>query len=120
MIVVRLINFIWPAAALRRAIRLIERKKFTAAVPLLTRAANAGMPEAEYRIARCYLEGTGVPPSQSEAVCWLRHAASHGLTKRRHSWQRFSCAEPPEGAVTQVQIDFLLATASPTLTLRPR
>jgi uncharacterized protein len=80
MIIERLINFIWPAAALRRAIRLIERKKFTVAVPLLTRAAMAGMPEAEYRIARCYLEGAGVPPSQSEAVCWLERAASHGWT----------------------------------------
>ncbi len=80
MIVERLINFIWPATALRRAIRLIERKKFTIAVPLLTRAAMAGMPEAEYRIARCYLEGAGLPPSQSEAACWLERAASHGWT----------------------------------------
>ena len=78
MFVDRLIGLGSPAAALRRAIELIEQEKFAAAFPLLTRAAKAGIPEAEYRIARSYLEGAGVPLSQAEGARWLERAASHG------------------------------------------
>ena len=78
MFVDRLIGLGSPAAALRRAIELIDQEKFTAAFPLLTRAAKAGIPEAEYRVARSYLEGAGVPLSQTEGARWLERAASHG------------------------------------------
>ena len=77
-IVDRLIGLGSPAAALRRAIRLIDEGKAVAAVPLLARAAKAGIAEAEYRLGRCYLEGTGVPPSRAAAARWLEHGASHG------------------------------------------
>src|SRR5262249_5481033 len=30
-----------------------------------------------YRVARCYLEGTGVPASRAEALHWLKRAAIH-------------------------------------------
>ncbi len=78
MFVDRLIGLGSPEAALRRAIQLTEREKFAAAFPLLTCAAKAGIPDAEYRVARSYLEGTGVPPSQAEGTHWLERAASHG------------------------------------------
>jgi len=74
----RLIGLTSPAAALHQAIQLCEEGRFAEALPLLTHAAKAGMPEAEYRIARCYLEGTGVPRSQLEGGRWLERAASHG------------------------------------------
>src|ERR1700751_1349190 len=74
----RLIGLTSPAAALRRAIRLSEEGKAAEAFPLLTRSAKAGMAEAEYRVARCYLEGSGVPPSRAEGARWLEPAASHG------------------------------------------
>ena len=32
-----------------------------------------GIPEAEFRVGRCYLEGAGVPPSRSDGV--RRHVA---------------------------------------------
>ncbi len=67
-----------PALALRRAVRLAESGKLTEAFPLVAIAARAGIPEAEYRVARCYLEGSGVPPSRSEGGRWLRRAADHG------------------------------------------
>ena len=78
MFVDQLIGFASPAAALRRAIRLSELSRFTEAFPLLTRAAKAGIPEAEFRVARFYLEGSGVPLSRAEGVRWLQRAASHG------------------------------------------
>src|SRR5437867_4149464 len=78
MFLVRVIAIASPVAALRRAIRLIEEEQFAAAFPLLTRAAKAGIPEAEYHVARSYLEGAGVPRSQAEGARWLERAASHG------------------------------------------
>jgi TPR repeat protein len=81
MFVDRLIGLGSPADALRRAIELIEQEKFAAAFPLLTRAAKAGIPDAEYRVARAYLEGAGVPASQTEGARWLERAASHGCVE---------------------------------------
>ena len=67
-----------PALALRRAIQLSDSGKPSEAFPLMAIAARAGITEAEYRVARCYLEGLGVPPSRSEGARWLRRAADHG------------------------------------------
>jgi uncharacterized protein len=67
-----------PAAALHRAIRLSEKGNSVEAFALLSRAAKAEIPEAEYHVAQCYLEGTGVPVSRAEAARWLLRAATHG------------------------------------------
>ena len=61
----RLMASMSPAAALRRAVKLTELGDVKQAFPLLTRAARAGIVEAEYRVGRCYLEGTGVPRSRA-------------------------------------------------------
>ena len=45
---------------------------------LFARAARAGVVEAEYRIGRCYLEGSGVPTSRSDSLHWLNRAAGQG------------------------------------------
>ena len=74
----RLAGRIHPALALRRAIQLAEKGKLSEAFPLMATAARAGIPEAEYRVARCYLEGLGVPPSRLEGPRWLRRAADSG------------------------------------------
>ena len=72
-----MIRFRRPEAALRRATRLAEKGKAVDAFALLTRAAKAGIPEAEYRVAQSYLEGRGVPPSRIEGARWLQRAAAH-------------------------------------------
>ena len=69
------------AAALRRAVRLTDKGDRRAAFPLLARAARAGIAEAEFRIGRCYLEGTGVPPSRGNGVRWLEKAATQGYVE---------------------------------------
>lgn len=74
----RLIGLASPAAALDRAVRLIEQHDFAAAFPLLRRAAKAGIPDAEYWIAQCYLKGECVPSNRAEAAWWLEHAATRG------------------------------------------
>src|ERR1700681_2888541 len=68
-------------AALRRAVRLTDRGDRRADFPLLARAARAGIPEAEFRVGRCYLEGAGVPPSRSNGVRWLEKAATRGYVE---------------------------------------
>ena len=78
---IRLLAPISPTAALRRALRLAEQGDVKQAFPLLSRAARAGIAEAEYRVGRCYLEGTGVPPSRSEGARWLERAANQGYVE---------------------------------------
>ena len=77
----RLTSGISRAAALRRAIRLMDKGNVKAAFPLLSRAARAGLAEAEYRMGRVYLEGAGAPPSRPQAVRWLERAAGHGFVE---------------------------------------
>ena len=70
-----------PTVALRWAIRLSEMGKAAEAFRLLTRAAKAGIADAEYRVAQSYLAGSGVPPSRVEGARWLQRAATHGLVE---------------------------------------
>ena len=51
------------------------------AFALLSRAARAGVPEAEFRVGRCYLEGAGVPPSRADGVRWVERAATKGYVE---------------------------------------
>ena len=78
---IRLLAPVSPTAALRRALRLAEQGDVKQAFPLLSRAARAGIAEAEYRVGRCYLEGTGVPPSRAEGARWLERAANQGYVE---------------------------------------
>ncbi len=77
----RLLTPLSPAAALRRAKPLTEQGDIKQAFPLLSRAARAGIAEAEYRVGRCYLEGAGVPPSRVEGARWLERAANQGYVE---------------------------------------
>ena len=56
MLLDRLIGRASPSAALRRAVALIEKERFSEALPLLARAAEAGLPEAEDQIRRGVLK----------------------------------------------------------------
>ena len=77
----QLIGRLSPEAALKRAQSLSERGAAARAFPLYARAARAGLPEAEFRVGRLYLEGAGVPYSRLEGMRWLERAASHGLVE---------------------------------------
>ena len=74
----QLIERVSPQAALRRAITLCDENKFGDALPRLRRAADAGLPDAKYRIGLLYTQGSGVPPSVTEAARWLERAADEG------------------------------------------
>ena len=70
-----------PAAALRRGIKQFEQGEMKRAFVLLSRAARSGIPEAEFRVGRCYLEGAGVPPSRADGVRWVERAATKGYVE---------------------------------------
>ncbi|MEO9190145.1 MAG: SEL1-like repeat protein, partial [Acetobacteraceae bacterium] len=70
-----------PRLALRRAVRLGDRGRIGPSFRLMSRAARAGLAEAEYRIGRCYLEGGGVPVSRADAVRWLGKAGEQGYVE---------------------------------------
>ena len=91
---------------MRRAVRLTEQGDAKQAFPLLTRAARAGIAEAEYRVGRCYLEGAGVPPSRAEGARWLERAANQGYVEAQaqlatlfvHGLASVANAVPEQGA----------------------
>ena len=67
-----------PAARFRHAVLLSERGAERHAFSQFARAAQAGLPAAQFRLGRCYLLGHGVPRCQIEAVRWLDCAATFG------------------------------------------
>src|SRR4051812_12180010 len=74
----KLISGFSPAAALKRGLQLQEGGDAKDAFAMLSKAAKAGVPEAEFRVGRCYLEGAGVPPSRIDGVRWIERAAGNG------------------------------------------
>src|ERR1700710_379005 len=77
----RLISGFSSAASLRRGVRMQEQGNARAAFALLSRAGRANIPEAEFRVGRCYLEGAGVPPSRADGVRWVERAAAKGYVE---------------------------------------
>jgi TPR repeat protein len=69
-----------PSARLALAETLAGRDDHAAAFRLFAKAAQAGLPRAQYRLGRCYLLGLGVPLSIAEALRWLRRAGEAGDT----------------------------------------
>ncbi|MGI4945094.1 MAG: tetratricopeptide repeat protein, partial [Janthinobacterium lividum] len=74
----RVASLLSPAALLRRGVRMAEAGDLPGAFPVLAKAAGAGLPEAQYRIGKAYLEGAGVPASRPDAALWLERAAESG------------------------------------------
>ena len=77
----KLIANFHPAGALMRGIQLQERGDPRGAFALFSLAARANIPEAEFRVGRCYLEGSGVPPSRADGVRWVERAAEKGYVE---------------------------------------
>ena len=67
-----------PAAALKRAIQLDEAGQHRRSFALFSRAARAGLAEAQFWVGRAYLKGSGVPVSRRDGAAWLERAAQAG------------------------------------------
>jgi hypothetical protein len=48
------------------------------AVDWITKAAKRGLPEAEHRLGRLYLQGVGVQKNRETAIDWITKSAEHG------------------------------------------
>ena len=77
----KLLRVASPETALRRAKELSDHGNDDEAFALFAKAAEANLPEAEHRVALCYLGGLGVPASRSEGASWLERAATHGYVE---------------------------------------
>ena len=101
----RLTSRLSSKAALRYAIRLCDEGRHSDALPLLVRAARAGLPDAKYRIGLVYLQGFGVPASRVEATRWLERAAladHHGAQTALAALFVHGLASGAEGAAQQL------------------
>jgi TPR repeat protein len=62
----------------QQAVQYINANDYRDAIPLLTRAANAGHPRAQATLGLSYLQATGVPQNDRLAAFWLQKAAAQG------------------------------------------
>ena len=74
----RLYAMLSPRGALRSGVRLIDRGNAKRGFRLVFHAAHTGIAAAEYRVGRCYLEGSGVPVSRAHGARWLERAGNRG------------------------------------------
>jgi len=82
------------AATFASAIRLLDGKGAggmgaggddTAAAGLMLRAAQGGLPQAQFRLGTLYERGTGVAADRAEAILWYERAAERGHVKAMHN-----------------------------------
>ena len=74
----RLASLFSAKAKLVYACSLIEAGQPGRAFAPLSAAAAAGIPEAQFRVGRAYLDGAGVPISREEGARWMQRAAEAG------------------------------------------
>jgi TPR repeat protein len=67
-----------PQRALSRGIEAAAARDWKRATALFAIAAEAGLPDAQFRIGECYLAGTGQVRSLQEAARWYLRAANAG------------------------------------------
>src|SRR5437867_4822517 len=70
--------FFKPGGSLAAAERQIERGDAAKGATLLRKLAEAGDPEAQFRLAGLYEKGRGVVQSFVDATRWFRAAAEQG------------------------------------------
>ena len=69
------------ASPVEAAMALLEAGDYEAAIPILQEAADAGDPEAQNELGKCYVYGTGVEQSEKEAFRYFKMAADQGYAR---------------------------------------
>jgi hypothetical protein len=70
---------------LAEANRLLAAKEYGKALPLYTKAAHAGNPEAQFRLGEMYWYGDGTAQDLDAARAWIGKAAAAGVPDARES-----------------------------------
>jgi TPR repeat protein len=73
------------AGDLEAGLKSYKDKNYSAAAPLLTRAAAQGSAQAQALLAWMYLHGEGVAQDPARASIWLRKAAAQGNAGAQHN-----------------------------------
>lgn len=107
-----------PQRTFARGEALAAQGKLVEAFSEFARAAEANLPEAALRVARCYLEGKGVPPSTREGARWLERAAEAGLAEAQALLAALYLRGIPAGTAGAVASEALeLASVRPAAAL---
>lgn len=61
-----------------------DQKRYARAVELLKPLAEKGYGEAQYELAKLYLEGKGTEPDEAAGLMWMRRAADRVWLDARH------------------------------------
>ena len=93
----RLAFFVSRSRRLSRGLRLLEVGKAPQAFSLFAKLANAGMPEAAYRVGQCYLSGQGTAASLEEGARWTYRAAEAGIPEASFTLATLFAMGVPEG-----------------------
>jgi hypothetical protein len=64
---------------------LYDAKNYTAAFPLLKKAAEKGHKKAQYRLGRCYDKGHGVAEDNAAAFQWYKKSAAQDYAKAQYA-----------------------------------
>lgn len=83
----------WKAAFFSKAIRLMEKRQFSAAFDCFHRGAQAGNPHCMLNVGYLYDEGVGVAPDKHAALFWYKKA-----------WQRNEIAAATNIAILYKEI----------------
>lgn len=76
--VLLLVAGVAAADELSDANKLLQEKSFDKALPIYTKLADAGNPEAQFRLGEMYWYGDGTAVDLAKATLWLRKAAAAG------------------------------------------
>lgn len=80
-------------------IRLNTPEGFSLALPVLQAAAQQGQRDAQYFLARLYLEGRGLDPDRAQAMLWLGRASAQGQIAAQRFLYLLKQADVPESAL---------------------
>lgn len=73
-----------PVASYLSGVELLETGRIADGATLMREAADAGLPIAQYRMAKLYENGQGVPRDLSQSRAWTARAAEGGNIKAMH------------------------------------
>ena len=107
----RLASRFSPASAVRLGEKLMSQGKPKEAFAQFSRAAQAGNRDGEYRVGRCYLESTGVPPNLRQATRWLEKAGQQGHIEAQVLLARLNLVESGDRSDARVAAGLFHAAA---------
>ena len=93
-------------------------KNLTMAAQWFRKAANLGLVDSQYNLARLYEGGFGVPQSQADALSWYLIAARSGDAESRAAADRLKAQMPAATARAAEGVADAFRPSAPTATIQ--